>query len=125
MGRIKYSLLTLLALFSFILIVAFPSAPLAQEKTIPRGTLKVVTLLEGPHYVRSNYAEGLVTLDKDNNVIPCLAESWSWIEERTMEFRLRQGSGPTRPWVSMTALASGRASQVPSFPTTSTQGSGT
>ena len=41
--------------------------------------------------MRSNYAEGLVTLDKDNNFVPCLAEGWRWIDERTIEFRLRQG----------------------------------
>jgi peptide/nickel transport system substrate-binding protein len=41
--------------------------------------------------MRANYAEGLVTLDKDNNFIPCLAESWKWIGERTIEFKLRRG----------------------------------
>jgi peptide/nickel transport system substrate-binding protein len=32
-----------------------------------------------------------VTLDKDNNFVPCLAEGWRWIDERTIEFRLRRG----------------------------------
>jgi peptide/nickel transport system substrate-binding protein len=32
-----------------------------------------------------------VTLDKDNNFALCLAESWRWIDERTIEFRLRRG----------------------------------
>jgi peptide/nickel transport system substrate-binding protein len=32
-----------------------------------------------------------VILDKDNNFVPCLAESWRWIDERTIEFRLRRG----------------------------------
>jgi ABC-type transport system substrate-binding protein len=41
--------------------------------------------------MRANYAEGLVTLDKDNNFVPCLAESWKWKNERTIEFKLRQG----------------------------------
>jgi peptide/nickel transport system substrate-binding protein len=40
---------------------------------------------------QSNYAEGLVTLDKDNNRIPCLAEGWRWIDERTIEFKLKRG----------------------------------
>jgi peptide/nickel transport system substrate-binding protein len=38
-----------------------------------------------------NYAEGLVTLDKDNNWIPCLAENWRWLDDRTIEFKLRRG----------------------------------
>jgi peptide/nickel transport system substrate-binding protein len=46
----------------------------------------------GPYNsVRSNCAEGLVTLDRDNNFAPCLAEGWRWIDERTIEFRLRRG----------------------------------
>jgi peptide/nickel transport system substrate-binding protein len=32
-----------------------------------------------------------VTLDKDNNRVPCLAEGWRWIDERTIEFKLRRG----------------------------------
>jgi peptide/nickel transport system substrate-binding protein len=38
-----------------------------------------------------NYAEGLVTLDEDNNVVPCLAENWRWLDDRTIEFKLRRG----------------------------------
>ena len=38
-----------------------------------------------------NYAEGLVSLDKDNNVVPALAKDLRWIDERTIEFRLREG----------------------------------
>jgi peptide/nickel transport system substrate-binding protein len=41
--------------------------------------------------IYQNHGEGLVTLDKDNNFVPCLAESWRWIDERTIEFRLRRG----------------------------------
>ncbi len=37
-----------------------------------------------------NYAEGLVALDKDNNWIPCLAKDWRWIDDRTIEFKLRK-----------------------------------
>ena len=94
MLRIKYPLLALLALFYCSLSVALPSAPLAQEtkgERNPLGTLRVVDLWNVPRSVTSNYAEGLVTLDKDNNFIPCLAEGWRWIDERTIEFRLRRG----------------------------------
>jgi peptide/nickel transport system substrate-binding protein len=38
-----------------------------------------------------NYAEGLVTLDRDNNVVPCLAIDWRWVNDRTIEFKLRKG----------------------------------
>jgi len=94
MVRIRYTLLTLLALFYCSLSVALPSAPLAQElkgDTNPRGTLRVVELWNVSRSAMMNYAEGLVTLDKDNNFVPCLAEGWRWIDERTIEFRLRRG----------------------------------
>ena len=29
--------------------------------------------------------------DKDNNWAPCLAEDWRWLNERTIEFQLREG----------------------------------
>ena len=94
MVRIKYTLLILLAFIYCSLSVALPSAPLAQElegDTHPRGTLRVVDLWSVARSAMMNYAEGLVTLDKNNNFVPCLAEGWKWIDERTIEFRLRRG----------------------------------
>jgi len=94
MVRKKYPLLTLLALFYCSLSVTLPSAPLAQElkgDANPRGTLRVVELWSLSRSMASNYAEGLVMLDRDNNFVLCLAEGWRWIDERTIEFRLRRG----------------------------------
>jgi peptide/nickel transport system substrate-binding protein len=91
MVRIGYRVLTLLAVSFFSLAVVLHSASLAQERTTPRGTLKVVDLWNVQSSVVRNYAEGLVMLDKDNTFVPCLAESWKWINERTIEFRLRRG----------------------------------
>jgi peptide/nickel transport system substrate-binding protein len=92
MVRMKYPLLTILALFYCSLSVALPSAPLAQElKSYPRGTLRVVDLWSVPDSVVVNYAEGLVALDQENNFVPCLAEGWRWIDKRTIEFKLRRG----------------------------------
>jgi peptide/nickel transport system substrate-binding protein len=41
--------------------------------------------------VMLSYAEGLVTLDEDNNWVPCLAEDWRWLDDCTIEFKLRTG----------------------------------
>ena len=90
MVRIKYRLLTLLALFFCSLALTLTSASLAQERVTPRGTLKVVELGDCARAIRTNYAEGLVTLNTDSNFVPCLAESWKWINERIIEFKLRQ-----------------------------------
>jgi ABC-type transport system substrate-binding protein len=75
----------------FRLTIVLASASFAQEKDLPRGTLKVVDLWGGTGSMLRNYAEGLLALDKDNNIVPCLAESWKWVNERTVEFTLRRG----------------------------------
>jgi peptide/nickel transport system substrate-binding protein len=56
-----------------------------------RGILKVVDVRQTTVSTMRNYAEGLVTLDKDNNWVPCLAKDWRWVDDRTIEFKLRQG----------------------------------
>ena len=94
MVRTKCILLIILALFYCSLGFILPSTPLAQELTGDtnlRGTLRIVELWAVNRSAMMNYAEGLIMLDKDNNFVPCLAESWKWIGERTIEFRLRQG----------------------------------
>jgi len=55
----------------------------------PRGTLGVVDLFLPSVSVMRNYAEGLVMLDKDKNLVPCLAEDLRWVDDRTIEFELR------------------------------------
>ncbi len=35
--------------------------------------------------------EELVRVDKDGRTVPTLAESWKWLDPRTVEFKLRQG----------------------------------
>jgi peptide/nickel transport system substrate-binding protein len=90
MVRTRYRLPALPALIFLILTLALASASPAQEKASPRGTLKVVDLMNGATAVIGNYAEGLLVRDKDNNLVPCLAESWKWVSERTIEFKLRR-----------------------------------
>jgi ABC-type transport system substrate-binding protein len=93
MLRIKHLLLAIWVLFFYSLSLAWPPTSLAQESKgdrNPRGTIRIVDLWSVPRSVALNYAEGLVELDKDNNFVPCLAESWRWVDERTIEFSLRK-----------------------------------
>jgi len=89
--RVFFVLAILFIQFSFSIALAPPS--LAQEWAFrrPRGTVRVVDLFLPSVSVMLNYAEGLVTLDKDNNYVPCLAEDYRWLDDRTIEFRLREG----------------------------------
>jgi len=94
MSRRVFFILAILAFIQFSLGIVFTPPSLAQEWKVqvkPRGTLKMVDLWEPAGSVMRNYAEGLVTLDKDNNWMPCLARDWRWTDERTIEFKLREG----------------------------------
>ena len=79
----RVSVVFAVLVFSF----ALSMSALAQEWNIrkARGTLKVVDLFSPSVSVMRNYAEGLLTTDKDNNLVPCLAEDWRWADERTIE----------------------------------------
>lgn len=96
-GAMKRLLLYCLISLVFLqctLGIALSPPSLAQEWEVrvkPRGTLKVVALRVPAASVAHNYAESLVTLDKDNNWVPCLAEDWRWIDDRTIEFKLGRG----------------------------------
>jgi peptide/nickel transport system substrate-binding protein len=94
MSRRVFFPLAVLAFIQLSLGIALSPSSLAQEwelRVKPSGTLKVVDLWAPSISAALNYAEGLVTLDKDNNVVACLAEDWRWINDRTIEFRLRKG----------------------------------
>jgi len=93
MSRRIFFVLAILAFIQFSFSIAISPTSLAQEWKFrrPRGTLKVVDLFMPSMSTKLNYGEGLLALDKDNNWVPCLAEDWRWIDERTIEFKLREG----------------------------------
>jgi peptide/nickel transport system substrate-binding protein len=94
MSRRVFFPLAILAFILFSLSIALLPPSLAQEwkfRLKPRGTLKVVDLWVLSQSVMLNYAESLVSLDTDNNLAPCLAEDLRWVDDRTIEFKLRKG----------------------------------
>ena len=83
-----------LAIVQSILWMVLSTPSLGQEwehRVKPKGTLRVLDLRATSASVMVNYAESLITLDRDNNWVPCLAERWKWIDDRTIEFKLREG----------------------------------
>ena len=82
--------LTMIIQLTFSLGLTSPCG--AQEWQIrkPRGTIKVVEMFNPTGAAMLNYAEGLVTTDRDNHIVPCLAKDWRWIDDRTIEFKLRE-----------------------------------
>jgi len=94
MARLLFSLLAIFAFFQFSLGIVISPSSFAQDwkyQVKQRGILRVVDLFMPSVSVIKNYAEGLMTLDKDNNWVPCLAQDLRWIDERTIEFKLRKG----------------------------------
>jgi len=85
--------LAILAAAQLILFALTTSISLAQDWAIhkPQGILKVVDFYSPSGSAMLNYAEGLVNVDKDGNLVPCLARDWRWIDRRTIEFKVREG----------------------------------
>ena len=65
---------------------------LAQQKVSgPRGEIRVVD--KHPFnwiWITLNVFEHLMELDKDGKLVPRLATSWQWLDDRTLQVRLRQ-----------------------------------
>ncbi len=69
---------------------AHPSA--AQKPLAPRGELRVVDNSPAAWaWLTWNVFEHLMELDKDGALVPRLAASWRWLDDRTLEAKLRQG----------------------------------
>ena len=65
---------------------------LAEQPPTPRGELRIVD--KHPRnwiWIVYNVFEHLIESDKDGQVVPRLATSWRWLDDRTLEFTLRQG----------------------------------
>lgn len=67
-------------------------ADLAQKVHAPRGELRIVD--RSPSNWASitfNVMDHLVELDVDGNLVPRLATGWRWLDETTLEMKLRRG----------------------------------
>jgi ABC-type transport system substrate-binding protein len=84
-----------LLLGSIILVLCtlgWGTSGVGQEVPAPRGELRVVD--KHPlNWVSITYNvfEHLMELDKDGTLAPRLATGWQWLNDRTLEVKLRQG----------------------------------
>jgi ABC-type transport system substrate-binding protein len=63
-----------------------------QEVPAPRGELWIVD--KNPQnwaFIAWNIFDHLVEIDKDGQLVPRLATSWQWLDDRTLEMTLRRG----------------------------------
>jgi ABC-type transport system substrate-binding protein len=64
----------------------------AQRAVAPRGELRVVDRSPANWvWITLNVFEHLIELDKDGALTPRLATGWRWIDDRTLEVKLRPG----------------------------------
>ena len=64
----------------------------AQTHPAPRGELRIVD--KDPAnwvWITFNIFEHLIQVDKDGELVPKLATGWRWLDDRTLEIKLRQG----------------------------------
>ena len=58
----------------------------------PRGELRIVdTDPSNWAWITQQSLERLIEVDKTGNLVPRLATGWRWVDDRTIEFKLRQG----------------------------------
>jgi len=72
--------------------VGWGTSSVGQGSPVPRGELRIVD----KHHANwisivLNVFEHLFEFDKDGTPVPRLATSWHWLDDRTLEFTLRQG----------------------------------
>jgi len=74
------------------LTLAWGPHSLSAQAPAPHGELRIV---DSNRYnfitIVHNVFEHLIEIDKDGQLVPGLATSWQWLNDRTLEVKLRQG----------------------------------
>lgn len=77
-----------------LMLVAFgwSTRSLGEQVPAPRGELRIVDMHPGNWAsVTLHVFEHLIELDKEGKLVPRLATSWQWRNDRTLDVTLRQG----------------------------------
>ena len=63
-----------------------------EEVPMPRGEVRIVDTSPGNWGgITRAIFEHLIETDNEGNLVPHLATDWRWLDDRTLEFKLRQG----------------------------------
>jgi ABC-type transport system substrate-binding protein len=68
-----------------ICVLGWSTGGVGQEVTAPRGELRIVD--KNPQnwaFIAWNIFGHLVEIDKDGELVPRLASSWRWLDDRTL-----------------------------------------
>jgi len=73
-------------------VLGWGARGVGEQRAAPRGELRVVDRHDSNWAtIVLNIFEHLIELDKDGKLVPVLATSWQWLDDRTLEVKLRQG----------------------------------
>jgi ABC-type transport system substrate-binding protein len=75
-----------------ICILGWSTGGVGEQVSAPRGELRIVD--KDPlnfAWITWNTFEHLVEIDSDGKLVPRLATSWRWLDDRTLEMTLRHG----------------------------------
>ncbi len=84
--------LVVASLVLLFVTLAWSPRSFGEQPPAPRGELRIVD--KHPLnwvFLVYNVFEHLIELDKDGTPVPRLATGWRWLNDRTLEFTLRQG----------------------------------
>ncbi len=80
------------SLIFLLCTLGWNTSSVGQEVPTPRGELRIVD--KSPLNWISivfNIFDHLIEVDKQGNLVPRLATSWQWLDDRMLEVKLRQG----------------------------------
>jgi ABC-type transport system substrate-binding protein len=80
------------SLILMFITLGWGTSSVGQEVPVPRGELRIVdTHPANWASMTLHVFEHLMELDKDGTLVPRLAASWQWRNDRTLDVTLRQG----------------------------------
>ena len=75
-----------------LIVFGWSTRSIGEQAPAPRGELHIVDKHPGNWAsVTLHVFEHLIELDKDGKLVPRLATSWQWRNDRTLDVTLRQG----------------------------------
>ena len=75
-----------------LVTLGWGASRVGEQRQAPHGELRVVDRdLSNFGAITFTVFEHLLELDQDGQLVPRLATGWQWLDDRTLEVRLRQG----------------------------------
>src|SRR5206468_3967823 len=91
-GGVTVQKLVVSSIALLLIALGWGHGSFGEQAPAPQGELRIVD--KSPFnwvWITRNVFEHLMELDKDGTLVPRLATSWQWLNDRTLEVKLREG----------------------------------